>query len=419
MSPDSPAIRRATEADAPVLEALWPRREAGTGERATFVIEEAGGVVVGAVALSQPADHLVIDCIAVATDFRKRGYGKLLVAFAEAAAREVEVKEVHLGPAATGDDFFRALGYAEGRKRIEGGALHIAHQHLEAVGVPLLRDGTAPLGRTIYYRAVWALVAIIVAIGSISLAVFSRGQITILHVLAPALLCLCGTLFATSQLFLVVVAARRTGFSLFSGFAIAGSIAAFIAIVVTLENKILPQLAELWTIYNGDAEMSDFTLTASADGRTLTLDGTIGAGTAVALRRALDDHPAVREIVLSGPGGRIGPAFEIEGLIRKRRLDTRVEGDCASACALVFLGGVERRLLPQARLAFHQAGFPGMNQAEMLESNRTMVRFLVVQAGLTPAFANRVVDTPANELWMPTREELMAGRVIHRLHEKN
>ncbi len=418
MSPDSPAIRRATEVDTPVLEALWPRSETETGERATFVIE-AGGVVVGAVALSQPADHLVIDCIAVATDFRKRGYGKLLVAFAEAAAREVEVGEVHLAPAVTGDGFFTTLGYAEGRKRIEGGALHLAHQHLEAVGVPLLRDGTAPLGRTIYYRAVWAMVAIIVAIGSISIAVFSRGQITIFHVAAPTLLCLTGTLFAVWQLFLIVVAARRLGFSLFSGLAVAGVIVAAGAIAFALESKALPQLAELWTIYSGDAEMNDFTLTASADGRTLTLDGTIGAGTAVALRRALDEHPTVREIVLSGPGGRIGAASEIEGLIRKRRLDTLVEGDCASACALAFLGGVERRLSPQARLAFHQAGFPGVNQAEMLESNRAMVRFLVVQAGLTPAFANRVVETPVSELWVPTREELMAGRVIQPRREKD
>ncbi len=418
MPPDAPAIRRATDADAPVLETLWPRREVGTGERATFVIE-VGGTVVGALVLSQPGDHLAIDDIAIAAAFRSRGYGRLLVAFAEAAAREVEVKEIHLGPTVAVEGFFTALGYAEGRKRIKGGALYLARQHLEAVGVPLLRDGTAPLGRTIYYRAVWAVVALIVAIGSISLAVFSRGQTTILHVAVPVLFCFAGTLFAAWQLFLVVIAARRIGFSPVSWLAIAGAMTAFVAIVVTLESKALPQLAELWAIYTGDAEMNDFTLTLSGDGRSLTLDGTIGAGTALALRRTLDENPAVREIALSGPGGRIGAAFEIEGLIRKRRLDTRVDGDCASACALVFLGGVDRSLSPQGRLAFHQAGFPGMNQAEMLESNRAMVRFLVVQAGLTPAFANRVVDTPTNELWVPTREELTLGRVIHRLREKN
>ena len=69
--------------------------------------------------------------------------------------------------------FATALGFAGGAKTISTGALARARDHLEAVGVPLLRDGTASVSQTLYYRGVWAAVALLIGLGSVSLAVFS------------------------------------------------------------------------------------------------------------------------------------------------------------------------------------------------------------------------------------------------------
>ena len=412
-SPAPPAIRRAVDADAPAVAALLSReaRPAATEDRATFVME-ADGRLIGALELVQTADHLAIDCIAVAADMRGHGHGKLLVAFAEAAAREIEARELSIGPRVTANGFFTALGYTGGRKRVAGGSIQLARQHLEAVGVPLLRDGSGTLGRTVYYRAVWTAIAIIVGVGSISLAAFGRGQLTIVHLALPAILCLAGTAFAFWQLVLVIVAARRVSRAARSLLAMAAAVAAMLAIADTIYDKAVPQLAELWAIYQGDVERNDFVMVVSPDGRALHFEGSLGIGTEKAMQQVLDEHPAVREVVLAGPGGRLGAAYEIFHMLRRHRLATRVDGECASACTIMFLGGVERRVSPGAVLAFHQAGFPGMSKADVYDSNRYLTRFLIVQAGLTSAFANRVVDTPPDTVWVPTLDELKAGRVV-------
>ena len=54
----------------------------------------------------------------------------------------------------------------------------------------------------------------------------------------------------------------------------------------------------------------------------------------------------------------------------------------------------------------------------MYESNRDMRNFLIYNARVTPQFAQRVVDTPADTLWVPTPEELLAGKVVTRVNPR-
>ena len=120
--------------------------------------------------------------------------------------------------------------------------------------------------------------------------------------------------------------------------------------------------------------------------------------------------------MLAGPGGRASVGFALYDMFRERRLATRVDGDCASACTFAFLGGVERSISPGGRLGFHRASFPGMGDNDMYESNRDMRRFLIDGARLTPQFADRVFATPPDSIWVPTPQELLAGRVINRVN---
>lgn len=59
-------------------------------------------------------------------------------------------------------------------------------------------------------------------------------------------------------------------------------------------------------------------------------------------------------------GGSVYEAIKIGELIRKRGLITVLSNNCFSACSLVFLGGVERRVpAPHHSLGFHRISSRG------------------------------------------------------------
>lgn len=368
-----------------------------------FVIDGAAGPAA-AIDLAQMPDHLSVEHLAAASD----GHGETLLRFAELAARTLGLREVRLKPDAVPPPLAARLGYRGGVRRLRRSAI----RYLEEVGVPLWHDGWAPLSQTIYFRGVWACIALIVGFGSISLAVFGGSDVTWMHVLVPAVLCASGALFAAWQLLLIVRAARRAASR--PAFVAAACVAAasVVAIMALAQERAVPAIAELWTIRTGDAELSNLEVSVGRGGGTLNVRGSYGMGAADDVRRALERHPGVREVVLSGPGGRAGPAFEMFNMFRKRRLATHVDGQCYSACTIAFLGGVARSVSPNGRLGFHRSSFPGMSDSDMHESNRDDRRFLLDGARLAPEFVNRIMQTPPASLWVPTPQELLAGRVV-------
>ena len=410
-------VRRATGVDAAAIAALTPAvppPSSAGGDRAAFVIEGGSGLL-GVLDLRQAAEAIVVERLAVVPGPEAGEVTATLLAFAETIARNIGLREVRLQPDALPAGTAPPPRYRDGVKRLSTGKVARALAHLEAVGVPLLRDGSAALDQTVYFRGVWAAMAVLIGFGSISMAVFTGGDVTLLHVIGPALLCAFCVLFAFWQIVLIAAAARRTGHGVLRLATLAAAAAALAGIVALAQDRAVPAVAELWAIYGGDRELGDLSVTVSADGTTLNVAGSYGMGSEDAVRRALLQNRSIRRVVLSGPGGRIGAAYEINRLIHARRLATHVDTGCASACTIAFLGGVERSISPNGRLGFHQGSFPGMSANDMFESNRDMRRFLVA-SGVTPAFAQRVVDTPHDEIWTPTPQELLAGRVINRVH---
>src|SRR5258708_20412016 len=372
--------------------------------RATFVIDGPDGVAA-VLELVQADDHLLVEHLKAPDE----EHARLLAEFAEAAARGIGLKEIRLSSGAVADEFSAKLGYRNGRKKIRNGPL-------DTMGVPLWRDGTASLSLSLYYRGVWAAIALLVGLGSVSIAVFSSGALTWVHIALPALLCLAGTLFAVWQIFLVVKAAERNGrrwqFALTAG----APAACVFLIGLMIWDRAVPALDEMWNLYGGDPRLNgDLKVTVSPDGRILHVEGTYGLRSEDAVRRALAENKDIREVVLAGPGGRASTGFELFRLVRERKLATRGDTGCASACTLAVLGGVERSLGPKGRLGFHRASFPGMGDNDMYESNRGMRRFLIYSARLTPEFADHVFNTPADSIWVPTTQELLTGAVVNRV----
>jgi hypothetical protein len=187
--------------------------------------------------------------------------------------------------------------------------------------------------QSLYYRGVWAALALLVGLGSISVAVFGGGELTWAHSALPALLCIIRTLFAVWQIFLVVKAGERSGGRwLFAQ--TAGTAAACVFLIgLTVYDRAVPALDEMWNLYTGDPRLNgDLNVTVSPDGRTLHVEGTYGLRSEDAMRRALAENKRIREDVLAGPGGRASTGFELFRLFRERKLATRVDTSCRRSC---------------------------------------------------------------------------------------
>lgn len=413
IKPSAKAVRRATSADAAAIANLaspvflstgWDRRDA-------FVIDgEAGPIAI--IELVTVADCLRIEHVGVQPGAPTRELSRSLVSFAERSARAAGLRDVRLKPGLLTGDLEKALGYRDGVKALRVNFFTRVHDHLAEVGIPVWRDGCASFDQTVYYRGIAAALALLIGFGGISVAVFSSSEVTLAHIVLPALLCFAMSAFAFWQMALIAMAAQRNRAGVLP-LAVLG--VALVAIALLIQGRAVPSIAELWNIYTGDEDLSGLAVHVSADGMTLRIEGPYGTDSADAVGVALQKHPSVRNVVLAGPGGRIGAAFKISRMIRQRRINTRVETTCASACTIALLGGVERSISPGARLDFHQGSFPGLGTNDMYESNRSMKRFLIA-AGVTSDFAQRVIDTPPDELWVPSSEELLAGRVVHRVN---
>jgi hypothetical protein len=144
----------------------------------------------------------------------------------------------------------------------------------------------------------------------------------------------------------------------------------------------------------------------------LEVSGGIGWGLAEDLERALHRAPRVRLVHLNlGMGGLIEEAKDAAAVIRVRTLATYTSTACVSACTLIFLGGEKRFIRTGARLGFHAPRSPGMSgffKYQMLDREE---RYLI-SAGVTAAFARRVVQTKSEAIWFPTERELIDSGAV-------
>jgi len=395
----TPRPRRATSADAVAIAALSSAIiPTESDDRAVFVIDGETGPIA-AIDLRQIADHINVEHLVGGPRERRR-----LLAHAAAAARAMGLREL------------RWPGFPGGRRHVRNGPLQRAGDHLDNLGVPVWHDGTASLPQTLYFRGTWAAIALLIGFGSISAAVFFGEDVTLAHIVTPAVLCAAATAFAIFQIGLVTIAARRVGgYGAFAATSAAAA-AALLAIGALLIDRATPTLVEMWALYTGDVELNQLTVRVSPDGSTLYVEGSYGWGGEGAVRQALDQNPGIRTVVLAGPGGRIAVGGELYEMFRERKLATRVDDECASACTIAFLGGVDRSISPGGRLGFHRGSFPGLSDNDLYETNRDFRRFLLYQAKLTPQFVDRVFATPPDDIWEPTPQELLAGRVITRVN---
>lgn len=170
------------------------------------------------------------------------------------------------------------------------------------------------------------------------------------------------------------------------------------------------QTFEMGQIALGQDPVAPIDAKLSADGRSLLLHGTLGAGSAERVHELLAHAPGVRLVRLQSPGGRL---FEAEGMaaeIRQRGLDTYVDGLCASACTMVLLAGRQRGAAPDARIGFHRPSFAGIDDDRTVDADALMRYYR--NAGIAREFVEKVRATPSRTMWFPPRLELERHRVL-------
>jgi hypothetical protein len=176
----------------------------------------------------------------------------------------------------------------------------------------------------------------------------------------------------------------------------------------------LPQMKEHWLIALDRDPLGSIETKLTRDRKGLVLSGTLGAGSAKKIRAELDQEPNVQALVLETAGGRVGEAALIAQLVRERKLKTYVDVHCESACTVILLAGADRAVTANARVGFHRASFPGMSPRQ----DKKMTDDLISQyraAGLPDTFLARVRETQAEDMWYPTRDELLAAHAIDRI----
>ncbi len=157
-------------------------------------------------------------------------------------------------------------------------------------------------------------------------------------------------------------------------------------------------------------------LPVSADGSVMYLNGDLDFNSLKALKRATSEFPEIKTLALDSPGGRVFAARALAISVLELGLNTRVEGQCLSACTLVFLAGSARELAPGAKLGFHRYRLaskqPGRTLALAQELDKDRAFF--AQRGVSADFVRQMFKSSHDSIWYPSRELLSRAGVLVR-----
>lgn len=146
-------------------------------------------------------------------------------------------------------------------------------------------------------------------------------------------------------------------------------------------------LVFLLTFSMPGAQAATIDITTSAGGdTTISVSGEIFRGDDERFATIAANGTDDTTVLLDGPGGNLGTGLRIGSAIRMRAWKTAVSDGavCASACGLIWLGGVQRNVGWQARIGFHAAWIAGPDGVKReVGSGNALVGSYLSRLGLT------------------------------------
>jgi hypothetical protein len=162
-------------------------------------------------------------------------------------------------------------------------------------------------------------------------------------------------------------------------------------------------------------------------GGQLMLTGTFDPGSAERFAAEIEARGEyVQTIVLDSPGGSVVDALAIGSLIHEKGLATKVASGslCASSCPIVFASGKTRIASPAAAIGVHQiyaAALSGDPQSALRVAGTAMsdaqsttadIMSHLTQTGVDPALWLHALETPPDQLYYFTAEEMQRLKLV-------
>jgi hypothetical protein len=143
----------------------------------------------------------------------------------------------------------------------------------------------------------------------------------------------------------------------------------------------------------------------SANPDIITLNGEIDAGAALNFRRALQVAPSATAVMLNSNGGLVTIGLLIADDIHGRKLSTFVpKGSiCYSACAYIFLAGIERKT--EGELGVHQIASDS-NDLVSAQMSISDIIDLLNRFGTPVQVLTQMFKTPPSQMYVFTPQEL-------------
>lgn len=168
-------------------------------------------------------------------------------------------------------------------------------------------------------------------------------------------------------------------------------------------------------------ETDGFQILVLDDGKEIEVCGTMVEGIAEEVRKLLERSPRVEVMRLNSHGGWLQEGEKLLELIGNRNLATYSATGCNSACTIAFIGGRARILHKNARLGFHaNAWFAPKREAWKGEHEVTEKLWnleIFASRGVDEEFVVKISDTPHEQMWYPTHEELLQAGFITRVSD--
>ena len=164
-----------------------------------------------------------------------------------------------------------------------------------------------------------------------------------------------------------------------------------------------------------------------------TTESRIESGDEEKILEILKTNPDLTDMILTSEGGAVGISYEIANYIIDVGLNTHVEGECSSACTIVFLAGKNRTLAIGSTLGFHRSSWSASNIEKFYEVTKEKwssffgfaswsyedaqedvfdeLEYLL-ERGVEPFFAIKTLRAESGEMWYPRRQELKEGGFI-------
>lgn len=155
----------------------------------------------------------------------------------------------------------------------------------------------------------------------------------------------------------------------------------------------------------GSAQSAEISISANGGPSLITVKGELALADVVQFLRKTDGlKDAV--VVLKSPGGNAVAGIQIGRAIRKRGFLTAVapSTNCASACALAWLGGTPRFMAEGSQIGFHAAYFVKGGRPRKSKTATAVIAAYLRQLGLSKRATAYITGSPPERMYWLTIE---------------